>query len=362
MRGIRKDQITFTRFIAAMAIVAWHCGSGAFPFDIAPISAISRKANVGVSYFFTLSGFIMILAYAASPRVETWTYYRSRFARIAPAYYVALVLALLTMPLSGLKFDFFELALNVTMLQAWVPSKALSVNPLGWSLSVEVLFYLLFPFLFNRIYRTRNLAIIAACGALLFIGSQLIHIVLLNSSFYQGYPSKSHDLVYYFPLLHLSEFIMGNIAGLFYMRFMATKSRANGPWIILSIISMLAVLAVPTGLSMHNGLLAVLFIPIILLITSDNGLFSRIMLWKPLVFLGEISYGIYILQLPIFYISYSLMRRIELSDPTTMFYLYSSILIVFSGLSFKFIETPLRNRINRINAQPGVIESSAPHT
>jgi len=294
----------------------------------------------------------MVLAYAKSPKLEIAEYYRSRFARIAPAYYLALFLFMLPIFTRGWGYDFLGLALNATMLQSWVPSKALSLNAPGWSLSTELLFYLLFPFLFNSIYKIRSFWLVAACGVAFFIFSQVTHNFLLKPLFYQGFPSASHDLVYYFPPMHLNEFIMGNIAGLFYMKYMANSSRANGPWIILSILALLFCLKTPMGLSLHNGLLVIVFIPMILLICSDNGLFSRVMSLKPLVFLGEISFGIYIFQMPVLIVSDSLLKRAGMADPTMLFFTYLVILGIVSALSFNLIETPLRRKINEFRIAP----------
>ncbi len=352
MQGIRKDQITFTRFIAAVAIVVSHFGSGVYLFNIETFSFVFKNANLGVSYFFTLSGFIMILAYANNSIIKISKYYKSRFARIAPAYYSALLLFIIPMLSRGWGYDFFELSLNVTMLQAWFPSKALSLNSPGWSLSTELLFYLLFPFLFNSIYKIKNFWFVAVCGVTFFIVSQVTHNFLLSSSFYKGFPSASHDLIYYFPLMHLNEFIIGNIAGLFYIKYMANSSRANGPWIIVSILALLFCLKIPIGLSLHNGLLVIVFIPMILLICSDNGFFSRLMSLKPLVFLGEISFGIYIFQLPVFIFSDSFLKRAGMTDPTMIFLTYLVILGILSALSFKLIETPLRQKINEFRTVP----------
>jgi len=260
----------------------------------------------------------------------------------------------------GLDYDYIGLALNITMLQAWVPSIALSVNMPGWSLSTELLFYFLFPFLFNAVYRVRKFWMIAIFGVIFFLASQIVHHLLVSSAVDQGLPSLSHELIYYFPPMHLNEFLMGNIAGLFYMRYIKNRSRANGPWIAFSVIVLLVLLKIPTGLSLHNGLLVIIFIPIILLISSDNGYFSRIMSLKPLVFLGEISFGIYILQMPIHNISYTIFERIGVSDPNILFFAYLIILGLLSGLSYKLIETPLRRRINEIHLAPRLTSVEVP--
>lgn len=346
MRGIRKDQITFTRFIAALAIVIFHYGRGVFPFNVEPLAFYFGNANLGVSYFFTLSGFIMMIAYANSSKIDVVDYYKSRFARIAPAYYLALLLIMLPIIVNGWGYDKLGLILNASMLQSWVPSKALLINTPGWSLSTELFFYALFPFLFNAVYRVRNFWLVVAGGILFFILSQILHNNLLSLTFYKGFPSASHDFIFYFPPMHLNEFIMGNIAGLFYVKYLTHTNRANGPWIILSAASLLYLMRNPMGLSLQNGLLAIAFIPMIFLICSDNGLFSKVMNLKPMIYLGEISFGIYILQMPVQILSDLLFKKIGLVDPSSIFFIYLGILIVSSALSFEYIEKPLRRKIN----------------
>ena len=346
MRGVRKDQITFTRFIAAIAIIIFHSGTAAFPFNHESVSLILKNANVGVSYFFTLSGFIMMLAYAGNDNIDLPIYYKSRFARIAPSYYVALALFVPFIVQKWATYDYWGIFLNLTMLQAWVPSKALSINQPGWSVSVEMLFYLLFPMLFNHVYQRKKLWLILLWGMVLFFVSQWLHHALLDWDISDGFGSSSHNINYFFPLMHLNEFVMGNIAGIFYLRYMSHRDRPNGPWIILSVVALLGVLKFPTGLSMHNGLLVLVFIPLILFIASDDGIFSRLLSLRPLVFLGEISFGIYILQVPFANIFYRILLRYNITDKNIIFYTYLIMLCLLAGLNFKYIETPLRKRIN----------------
>jgi peptidoglycan/LPS O-acetylase OafA/YrhL len=60
---LKITQITFTRFVAALAIVISHFNKDVFLYKIPYLSEVFLRANVGVSYFFILSGFIMIIAY-----------------------------------------------------------------------------------------------------------------------------------------------------------------------------------------------------------------------------------------------------------------------------------------------------------
>ena len=59
---MRIEQLTFTRFLAATSIVIFHYGVKCYPFNNNEIAFIFKSADVGVSYFFILSGFVMLLA------------------------------------------------------------------------------------------------------------------------------------------------------------------------------------------------------------------------------------------------------------------------------------------------------------
>lgn len=85
-------QLTFTRFLAAIAIVIFHYGGSAFPFQTPILKSLFSNANVGVSFFFILSGFVMMIAYGArQSEINFREYFINRFARIYPIYFLALI-------------------------------------------------------------------------------------------------------------------------------------------------------------------------------------------------------------------------------------------------------------------------------
>ena len=81
---------------------------------------------------------------------------KARIARISPAYFLALILALPAFVYSAfiskiMPLNIFlpSVLLVPTFLQSWYPPVALTWNGPAWSLSVEVLFYLCFHFIFD---------------------------------------------------------------------------------------------------------------------------------------------------------------------------------------------------------------------
>jgi len=346
MAGVRIDQITFTRFIAAFGVVAFHYGAQVSPFDTGVLAFFREKAYIGVSYFFALSGFIMVVAYHEKERIEPLAYFRSRFARVYPVYLLALILYSAVSIYMG-KFDGVGTLLNALVVQAWFPSKALSGNFPGWSIAVEFLFYGLFPLLFNQVYSRRRNLLPLVVAALVFWGlSQAVVHWLWWSDFYQGYPSPSHNLIFYFPLMHLHEFILGNVAGLIFVRKLVGLT-GNYTLPIIALLVLMALLLLLPGIECGVGLLTVPMLALVILISLSESRVTRLMQHPHLIFLGEISYGMYILQVPIHAAVVGVLRALKIGDPAFSFYLFLVILIVASGLSYVFIEVPLRKRINR---------------
>ncbi|HEY0420464.1 MAG TPA: acyltransferase, partial [Acetobacteraceae bacterium] len=203
------DRLTFSRLFAALAVVFFHFGQQIWPLNVAPWSQVLRAGPDAVSYFFVLSGFIMTIVYAElSPRGAP-AYWLARFARIYPVYMLGLFLFVWV---TG-TWNWKAVGLNLLLLQAWVPRFALSGNSVGWSLSVEAWFYLLFPTLIGlsrRIGPARWTALVAAC----WVVTQ-VWVSWMVEVHYTGFPSAIHDLIFYFPPGHLSTFLVGMTAAMF---------------------------------------------------------------------------------------------------------------------------------------------------
>ncbi|MBV8324698.1 acyltransferase [Chryseobacterium sp.] len=337
---MKIPQITFTRFLAAMAIVISHFNKDMFLYKIDYISNIFLKANVGVSYFFILSGFIMIVAYHRKEKIAYFDYYKNRFARIYPLYVVGLLLYLVT-KYSG--FSFYKGFLYLFGLQSWIPGEAMILNFPGWSISVEFLFYLIFPLLYNYFYSKGNKNIWGGT-VFIWIVTQIFCNLYAGSSYYKGPHTESHELLYYFPLMHINEFLAGNLAGLFFVK---NHQRKNYDLPIMIIFGLVLLSLVFLPLFYHNGLMALLFIPLIVLISRNKGRLTKLFSLKPLEYLGEASYAVYITHIPVLYILREMLKKYHL-DSNGMFGIYMVVLIITSVLFYQFIEKPSRDYLKKI--------------
>ncbi len=346
---MKLEQLTFTRFLAAIAIVIFHYGRNIFPFNHDAVSFLVTQADVGVSYFFILSGFVMIIAYNSKDKIAFGDYVQKRLARLYPVYALAIFILLLYFIVSpNGRIDYKGFLLNLTLLQSWFPGYALSFNSPGWSLSTEMFFYLLFPVLFNRVYKSLSLKKIAAFVFIVFVLSQALFHALLQSTFYKGYPTPSYELLYCFPPMHINEFLVGNLAGLFFLN--GNFKKGNYDLVILLLTAAVCfALKFSFGVVYHNGMLALLFVPLIIFTSLNSGLLTKISNTRLFVFLGEISYGIYILQFPVFLWGAGLFKKFNLSCSPQLFFLINfTALILLSIMSYKYVEIPMRKRISNL--------------
>ncbi|UZT97136.1 acyltransferase [Chryseobacterium fluminis] len=334
------NQITFTRFLAAISIVIFHFGHNTFFYENDYINFIISHANIGVSYFFILSGFIMVIAYN-NKSINAFDYYKNRFARIYPMYIFALLLFLTISDNNSKTLILY----HILGIQSWIPGFPLTLNMPGWSISVEIFFYSLFPLIFYFLkkytFKTVSIAIIT-----FWIISQLFtHFFLMY--FYEGYPSKSHDFVFYFPVIHLNEFLIGNLSALFFL----TKIKVKNYDILIIIFVLITIIIFKfTSLQLHNGLLAVTFAPLIILISANNGYITKIFNNKILHYLGEVSYSLYILQYPVHVIMEKACIHYHIPTNNLQFFsIFVLVLLIFSAISYELIEKNARRLIKKFS-------------
>ena len=144
--------LTGARFVAALLVVIFHFGW------LRPIPGIIFDfGQQAVSFFFILSG--LVLAFTYCDTIETgkigWGgFFNLRLARIVPLHVATWIIATLLYfhfgwhPYQG-RHPFVSWILGLTCLQVFVPTEnnLFRWNGQSWSISCELFFYVLFPFL-----------------------------------------------------------------------------------------------------------------------------------------------------------------------------------------------------------------------
>ncbi len=342
---MKLPQLTFTRFIAAIAIVIYHFRLTTFPFNIDSIEVYIKCFTAFVSYFFLLSGFILFVS--GSNKLGYKKFYINRFARIYPLYLFALLCTLIFIYSARTPTDtvnFNKVFLSVFVIQAWFEKYALVYNFPAWSLSVEAFFYLIFPLV---IYIFRNVSLKAEIIiiGIIWVVMQIIFIVML---------SRGNYYVIYHPIFHTSTFLVGITAGKFFIanQPLLKKSLKKLKFILTILMLILLALIIFTNIFSQNyysnGLLAPVFISFIYIVAlSKNKLFAFFKN-KVAEYLGEISYGIYILQIPVSIAVFGFIDRTFKFSATVSFYFYVAVLIITCALAHEIIEKPFRKYIKNL--------------
>ncbi|HEY8054710.1 MAG TPA: acyltransferase [Terriglobales bacterium] len=335
--------LTGLRFLAALAVLVFHFSAPVRDRFPSPLRLWARNGYLGVALFFILSGFV--LAYNYFPQARAGAFHRgrfwhARFARIYPVYAGALVLGAVAIALRDhlSLWSAHSLAswlLNLTMIQSFFPAPFNAWNLPAWTLSVEAVFYLLFP-LAVPLHRLRRKGAAAACAALAVC---ILAVFPLSSDY-------GH---WFSPLLYLPLFALGMLLARLHELGIHPHPRL---WPLAG-LAVLLVMAWNPPLPRLYPISALLCGALIL------GLASARRSWlstRPLRVLGEASYGLYILQMPVWlflgHFWTSAIRRGWLPPAwhtSTMVFFAANLAcaIALSLVSYYCLERPARGYLRR---------------
>lgn len=291
------------RALAVGVVLMAHAGS---PFP--------RSGSVGVEIFFVLSGFLItgILSREFQERglVSRKNFYFRRLLRLMPCLVVATALFAVLYSLTHHHFPTKEVVIALTYTANW--AEALWNLDLGamahcWTLATEEQFYFLWPFVIVALEKgvksTRGKALTLTAIALALAGYRTAVVGTFS-------PAR----IYFGLDTHMDGLVMGSALA-YFAAILRTSERDRArsyhilSWILVP-ISVLVLLTLmylykwdSTGLHRYGFFLAVLSsIAIILDLTlSPFSLLKKPLSLPPLVYLGKISYGLYLFHYPLFH-------------------------------------------------------------
>lgn len=351
---MRVESLGFFRFIAALIIVIYHYRYASAAQAIEFVHWPIFNGVQMVTFFFVLSGFVNYLAYGGKPTsnnaFDLKRFAVSRIARVLPLYYVALLLALLAFSAVGQAPSSTVLWLHVTAMQAWLPQYAQTMNFVTWTISVDIFLYALFPVILYGMHRQnvsfKHMLII---NIIVYSMTQWILSSYLSQADYPGEPSTAHNFTHNYPLFHLSSFMLGMLAAYYvthhakYLQVMA----GNGFNLIFFSALMLFIVfgqkinetigwAIETPSSY-----APLFAVVLVAVSVNKSWLMRSLEHRFFVYLGSLSYAIYILQILVWFIYQAVIQpQLPALSPTEHLLLGVMMLLMVSALTHRFIEAP----------------------
>jgi peptidoglycan/LPS O-acetylase OafA/YrhL len=346
--------LTAARFFAALYIVLYHLSLREDQAWLHRDNLFVRWVHLGfvsVSFFFFLSGFVLAVAYCHQrSSFSVRDFLVARFARIYPALFACLMLDLVRCLFvdrvfvhDSLKHIVAVLFVSFTALEAWLWDSQV-LDPPTWTISVEMLCYLLFPWLGILIWRLRPRSLIAL-SILLYALSNLFLAVLIGRH-------ASDWSLYIDPIAHLPEFLLGVCLARYIVTLQAQPQRharmqARAP--VILILSALAFglisifnLPIPAPLLQH-AVLAPLFALAVLALSSGHKTISAIFSAGWLVLLGEASFSLYLVHMPLMNLFRVPIARYPIAGTT----LCIALALAYSVASYLWLETPARRFIVR---------------
>jgi peptidoglycan/LPS O-acetylase OafA/YrhL len=333
-----RPDIDGLRALAVLPVVLFHAGFSWFP-----------GGYVGVDVFFVISGYLITaLIHEEMMRQEfsLVRFYERRIRRIFPALFVMLSACWLAAVCLFIPRDFIDFgksawaaALSVSNFLFWRETgyfdAPASLKPLlhTWSLGVEEQFYILFPLLLAVIYRyagKHRKPIIFAVALLSFLASVWETAMRPDAAYYL-LPSRAWEL--------MAGSLLA-VAGIPALRNHMLRNLVAVSGLLLILIPVfvysehipfpgVAALAPVLGAVMliHSG--------------QADTCVSRILKFKALVFIGLISYSLYLWHWPI--IVFTKYRALESLSATTGAILVAASFIA-AWVSWKWVEQPFRKR------------------
>ncbi|RKG69601.1 acyltransferase [Corallococcus sp. CA054B] len=356
--------LTGLRFLATAHVVAYHVYHLVFTGTEAPLGlhGLLDSGYVSLSVFFVLSGFILGYNYLERPpdtheaRRAFWV---ARFARVYPVYALGLALDAPAY-LKGLRDTWAvdpsrglqhaeALVVTPLLLQSWTPWTAMAWNGSGWSLAVEAFFYAAFPFLAGRLGLLGPKALVV--GAAVTYGASMVLPALYmvaDPDHTGGTASAYHSgpwmlALRFNPLARLPEFILGILAARF---FLLREQRSRPVMLAVVCVGVIAALAGSTALPfplLHNGLLAPVFAALFILLSRSQGAVARVLASRPLRRLGEASYALFLLHMPVLFAWKSVLKRLG-ESPTSAWAVAAFVVgsVGLSVLTHERVERPAR--------------------
>lgn len=339
--------LTSLRFFAALWVVVFaywpNLAAGAAPMFV-------QKGSLGVELFFVLSGFILCHVYLPAFEDARFRYGKFIWARVARVYPLHLatlagigVLAGAAM-LAGISvghgiLSWDTLPANVLMIHAWGFTAEAGWNHPSWSISAEWFAYLSFPLFAWLAVKMRNRPLVAVAGALAAMFATYVAFQRLT-----GEPLTQATFAWG-ALRIVPCFALGCATWLL-SRSRAVQGRitaVGGAAVALLTLVLSAQAGAPDGVIVAAGAMLILF----LAACAQTG--SRLGSHPALVYLGEISYALYMVAIPwqLVFVNVA-ARALHLPAkqlPISIWLIYIAGAIGVAAIAHHLVEKPAREGI-----------------
>lgn len=286
LRAPRLHSLTSLRFFAAAFVVVHHSLG---PDDV----PIVDLGFLGVTFFFVLSGFVLM--WAGSDKHGAKVFYQNRFASIYPLHLATLLVAI-ALPFSMTTTNGWTFLQNILLLQAWTPDGAHSFNWVSWSISAEAFFYLLFP-LAAGLLRSQSVRILTVVAVSAWVIPTMGGLGLRVLA-----PGMADFLTYDFPVYRFGEFVVGICLAVLVKRAYVPPKNGARIVVVAAAFGLLLILAGDFLRPVPRGLYSAAFLPVVVLaiwlvVQRELAGRAKALTHPLLVRLGDWSFALYMVHM-----------------------------------------------------------------
>lgn len=364
--------LTGLRCFAAINIVLFHFSDPKWFGFLAPVV---NAGFISVSYFILLSGFVLAYNYAERARsgeLDRKRFWEARFTRIYPIYFLSLLLSLNL--LSGEyqththAMFWTGVVLTPLLLQGFVPAIATFLNTPAWTMSAEAAYYVIFPWVAKWKRPKRIAPHLVKMAGVWALGMVPGTLYMAFSPDGIAHPDRWSygpwlSALKYTPYAHVFGFVFGVM--LSDLDRMIERTARLRLWLgifgfcgIYALLSLGSLMPYPI---MHDGLLMPLFGCIILGLAGENPLAYALGV-RPLVFVGEASYCLYLLHFNL----WNLIHGSHVLEATGLIrfdpWISYVLLIALSIFALYFIEKPAQRKLREWMNATSVVKTEGPGT
>jgi peptidoglycan/LPS O-acetylase OafA/YrhL len=292
------------RFFAALWVLLFHLRIHLGSPKPLVLERLLQAGPLAMSFFFVLSGFILaVSSLGKEPWADYSGYLWRRASRIYPIYLTYLILFWSVIGFAGnlgskpVRTVALLGVTDLTLSNAWFPQ--LFLGGFGrdgsWSLSVEVFFYALFPLVLMHARQLSDKVLLRA----IYWSVGLAAVGPILGKYLPGQGVIPETVYYSLPIYRLPEFT----AGVFYaVWILRNPSRLpTGKTVVWTLLGLVLYLCLAARALPYAGNDIVLVPALLVLfgyfLREDSSWLARALSTRPMVFLGEISFGIYLMQI-----------------------------------------------------------------
>ena len=342
-----RPEIDGLRAIAVISVIIYHLNENWLPGGF-----------LGVDIFFVISGFLItgiIITEIQQNSFSFKQFYTRRIKRIYPAFITVIALVSFIASAIFIYNDFNQLRKTIELATIFLSNFYLGLtqgyfdlsaneNPVLhiWSLAVEEQYYLIFPLILTLAYKKfREIKV-------LFIITLILFFILLSTSFIPAsfYKEVLHQPnIYYLSNLRFPELLLGSLLAIYHCsnKIQLSTQVSNIMAILSTLLLFSCLFLMNNDIAFIPGVTLILpciFTALIIHTTSQNNIIKLCLSNKAIVFIGKISYSLYLYHWIFIALAYYITGEKQINNQSIA--IVTALTIIFSVLSYYLIEQPIR--------------------